>query len=496
MKKHIHINLLCIAGFIIFILMTPTCTSGNAQTTGNQQIFSCTATQVLDLVVTNSDDDTISFIPGSSTGEFGTPHMYLCGQNPVAIVSGDFNKDGYLDCAVTNWQTAQVSVLLGDGLGKFSPPQQHSVISYPYDITVGDFNEDDNLDLAVTNSDPDDHHSSVSVLFGDGNGGFSEKHDFLVGYGPTGIVTADFNDDSNQDIAVANAFEGSIGILYGDGTGEFADCLYYPLDFGILDLGVGDFNHDFYPDLVTANQVDDMLVMLLGDGHGWFTSPIFFPVDGGGEPWQITLNDFDNDGNSDVAVTNELGNTVTVFLGDGTGGFKGNNNYPVGSLPIGIASADFNSDTFPDIAVANAGDDLVIVLFNDGTGSFSNSLDISVGNAPFGLVAGKFRTDTTPPTLSIQKPENALYITNKKILPLNRPFIIGSIDLEVDTSDGETEIDHVDFYIDSTLRYTDTQAPYSWTWSQRSFFFYKIQIVSYDIAGNSVSREKIVFKFL
>lgn len=106
--------------------------------------------------------------------------------------------------------------------------------------------------------------------------------------------------------------------------------------------------------------------------------------------------------------------------------------------------------------------------------------------------------DTEPPNVTILKPENALYIKNKKILPLLKPLMIGSIDITVDASDEETGIDRVEFYIDSNFRYTDYDEPYNWTWDERTplRFRHTITIIAYDNVGNSANDEIDVRKFL
>jgi PKD repeat protein len=103
--------------------------------------------------------------------------------------------------------------------------------------------------------------------------------------------------------------------------------------------------------------------------------------------------------------------------------------------------------------------------------------------------------DTTPPTIEIRKPENALYLNNKKILPFSIPVIIKKIDIDVNASDDQIGIDKVEFYIDNKLTATDTSPPYSWTWDKRAFFRHTIRVTAYDIAGNNASKEITVLKF-
>src|SRR5207248_550655 len=90
---------------------------------------------------------------------------------------------------------------------------------------------------------------SVSILLGDGRGGFGPVTSFLSGHSCQSVVVGDFNRDGKQDLAVANS--GHFSILLGDGTGSFGP----PANFGSFAqaLALGDFNGDGKQDLAVAN---------------------------------------------------------------------------------------------------------------------------------------------------------------------------------------------------------------------------------------------------
>jgi hypothetical protein len=48
-------------------------------------------------------------------------------------------------------------------------------------------------------------------------------------------------------------------------------------------------------------------------------------------PHHVIVIDFNGDGLSDLAVCNAGGRMLTVLLGNGSGGFKSNHNYPTGT---------------------------------------------------------------------------------------------------------------------------------------------------------------------
>jgi hypothetical protein len=107
-----------------------------------------------------------------------------------------------------------------------------------------------------------------------------------------------------------------------------------------------------------------------------------------------------------------------------------------------------------------------------------------------------FLNDTKPPVVTITKPEKALYFLNKKLFAFFTPVVITMIDIEVTATDNESGVAKVDFFIDNQFKANDTDAPYSWTWTEKGFFVYMVKVVAYDNVGHSASTELRVWKFL
>ena len=134
---------------------------------------------------------------------------YLAGPGSRSVFSTDFNNDNKLDLAVANYDSTTVSILLGNGLGGFGPKTDFGVGSNPLSVFSADFDNDGKQDLATANYSS----STVSILLGNGLGGFGLKADFSVSVAPTSVFSADFDNDGDQDLAVANRFGNNVSIL-------------------------------------------------------------------------------------------------------------------------------------------------------------------------------------------------------------------------------------------------------------------------------------------
>lgn len=89
-------------------------------------------------------------------------------------------------------------------------------------------NHDQKLDLLVANGDD----GTITVLLGDGKGGFtaSKGSPFAAGHLPNDIAVADMNHDGNPDLVIANHPSPYLSVLLGDGKGGFSPGPGSPFD--------------------------------------------------------------------------------------------------------------------------------------------------------------------------------------------------------------------------------------------------------------------------
>ncbi|MDQ2785921.1 MAG: VCBS repeat-containing protein, partial [Chloroflexota bacterium] len=335
---------------------------------------------------------TVTFSPAP-----GSP--FAVGALPTSIAVGDFNGDGKPDLAVTNEFSNNVSVLLGVGNGGFTNAPGSPIAGSggsPDGIAVGDFNGDGNPDLAFANE-----NNTVSVLLGSGSRGFftAPGSPFTVGRNATGVALGDFNGDGKLDLAVTNGDDNTVSVLLGNGSGGFTNVPGSPFAVGGTPtyIVVGDFNGDSKPDLAITNATGNTVSVLLGNGSGGFTNAPGSPFAVVRFPDRIAVGDFNGDGKPDLAVTHPNDNVVSVLLGNGSGGFTNAPGSPFAvSSPDGIAVGDFNGDGNPDLAVANSTGNTVSVLLGNGNGSFTNASGspFAVGRNATGVALGDFNGDS------------------------------------------------------------------------------------------------------
>ena len=199
----------------------------------------------------------------------------------------------------------------------------------------------------------------------------------------TGMNLADPNDGDEDfdDDGLTNKEELLVGrnpFVY-TGTGTMSVDANYPADKAIwFGMSTGDFDDDGDQDIVAvehSNSPDDKVYLWENNGNGVFEDAISISV--GRSPQNISVADFNNDGDMDFAVTSFNEDEVSVLLGDGTLDFTRTdyNAGEDGSQPRSISSADLNGDGWQDLTITHSNTCYLSVLINDGDGTFANRVD-------------------------------------------------------------------------------------------------------------------------
>jgi hypothetical protein len=125
--------------------------------------------------------------------------------------------------------------------------------------------------------------------------------------------------------------------------------------------------------LLIAQADDNRAWTLLGDGKGGFSPSSGAPWPTGNHPYVVAVADFNGDGQADFATPNWYGKSVSVFLGDGTGQFRGAPGSPLTGFkaPTSLDAGDLTGDGRVDLALGNDDSSEVQILVGDGTGAFA-----------------------------------------------------------------------------------------------------------------------------
>lgn len=246
------------------------------------------------------------------------------------------------------------------------------------------------------------------------NTSFGASIDLTSDLHPNDLVAVDLDGDGLKDLATANNYStlgspASISLFRNNsskGKPAFARRIDY--NSGVLTYAIasGDFDKDGKPDLVSSTIRDNSIIVYkntstpgsieLAQGRYYI---------GTGSIYDIAVADIDGDGRLDIATINALENTLSVYLNTSTGvgsiSFAPRANFTTGLFPNSLSVADFDKDGKPDVAVSNQLGSSVSVFRNTsqpGTLNFTSKLDFSLptGTTSYGIIQAELNGDDKP----------------------------------------------------------------------------------------------------
>lgn len=303
----------------------------------------------------------------------------------AAVVALDLDADGLADLAIGHRDG--LTILFGNGSGGFTPGQELAVPGV-LGLARGDLGGDAMPDLVMSHGDDD----SITIAINDGSGTVVVDAQLpIVGApvpaGPDAIAVADFDDDGDDDVAVLGALDASAH-LFAQNAGGFDEVWTGPIGGSPGGLAAGRIGADA-PGLAIANLAGTSVAVLTYTGGGFDTSD---SVVVGAGPRGVALANLFGGGQAELVAASSDDGTVAIATGI-DGGFAGVQVLAAGPQPRALAIDDVDNDGRDDVVVSLAGANAVAVLLQIDDGVFAAAQAVATITAPGAIASADFNGD-------------------------------------------------------------------------------------------------------
>lgn len=264
----------------------------------------------LDVATANHESNSAFVLANQGGMAFAAPLAAPVPGPASSLAAGDLDEDGRADLVVT--VPGSLALLLSAG----GMPESGGTLDLggrdPMHVEIADLDTDGHLDLAAVVRD-EFGGGALVVLHGTGTASFPERVEHPVGRGAWWVESGDLDGDGDLDLATADNSDSTISLLLGNDQGGFTQRTILPVCIGPQSLAIADMNLDGKQDIVVGCMNSDRVEMWLQVGEdGEFELARAWST--GATPVSVKAADLDLDGAMDIAWANQLSNTIGLVL--------------------------------------------------------------------------------------------------------------------------------------------------------------------------------------
>ncbi len=276
-----------------------------------------------DIIATGYNNDKLVWFPNNGDGTFGAEQVISSAINgAIFIATGTIDGGATIDVAVAAYDSGETVWFSNDGTGSFTGPNTiaSDAATSPGALDLADFDGDGDLDAVIANSVGGTVKVYDNRLIPDGSVTFNEytntvetNNGFLFS-----ASFADVNNDGVLDILKSNTSSPNTGVAFytkdsNGATTTFTEHLLTSTISRPSIATVADLDNNMVNDLIIANAGTLENAILWHEITADATSSEFNVDVDNRIVYGITVNDFDNDGDLDIASVEYQSNDLNWF---------------------------------------------------------------------------------------------------------------------------------------------------------------------------------------